>query len=124
DPEVEPRLKKPGPDEEAPKANHPFFWAGYLLVDTGVPPEASAKPAEQPGPENKLLPFPQLPKAPGGGEAPKPAKPDPQAKPPDAPPPPQADDQSKPQPPGPEAKPPAGQSPKSKRPAPAKKAAK
>jgi tetratricopeptide (TPR) repeat protein len=71
DPEAEPRLKKPAPDEEPPKAEHPFFWAGYLLVDTGVPPEASAKPPEQPGPAQKPLPFPELPKPPSAPEAPK-----------------------------------------------------
>lgn len=71
DPEAEPRLKKPAPDEEPPKAEHPFFWAGYLLVDTGVPPEASAKPPEQPGPAQKPLPFPELPKPPSPPEAPK-----------------------------------------------------
>ncbi len=71
DPEAEPRLKKPASDEEPPKADHPFFWAGYLLVDTGVPPEATGKPAAEPGPEAKPLPFPQLPKMPAGAEAPK-----------------------------------------------------
>jgi CHAT domain-containing protein len=33
--ETEPRIK-PTAGEEVPKANHPFFWAGYLLVDTGA----------------------------------------------------------------------------------------
>jgi hypothetical protein len=28
------------------KADHPFFWSGYLLADTGlVPPEEDAAPA-------------------------------------------------------------------------------
>jgi tetratricopeptide (TPR) repeat protein len=42
--EVEPRVKRATVDEP-PRANHPFFWAGYLLVDGGAesPPEP-AKP--------------------------------------------------------------------------------
>lgn len=35
DPEAEPRVKAAGIDEP-PAAVHPFFWAGYMLVDTGV----------------------------------------------------------------------------------------
>jgi hypothetical protein len=30
----EPRLKRSDETGEAPTADHPFFWAGYLLVDT------------------------------------------------------------------------------------------
>lgn len=37
-PAVEPRLKLAANDTP-PKADHPFFWAGYLLVDTGVLPK-------------------------------------------------------------------------------------
>ena len=44
DPEAEPRIKRT-PDGEAPRAKHPFFWAGYMLVDSGEP----KKPAEKPG---------------------------------------------------------------------------
>lgn len=32
----EPRLKRLSEGAEPPGANHPFFWAGYLLVDTGT----------------------------------------------------------------------------------------
>lgn len=32
----EPRLKRLAEGNEPPGANHPFFWAGYLLVDTGT----------------------------------------------------------------------------------------
>lgn len=32
----EPRLKRLAEGVEPPGANHPFFWAGYLLVDTGT----------------------------------------------------------------------------------------
>ena len=61
DPSQEPRLKKLEDTAEAPKASHPFFWAGYLLVDTGTrpakeaeagaetKPPAAEKPAEKPG---------------------------------------------------------------------------
>jgi len=35
DPSIEPRLKAPSTTEGI-KADHPFFWSGYLLVDTGV----------------------------------------------------------------------------------------
>jgi CHAT domain-containing protein len=55
--DAEPRVKKAVVDE-SPKAKHPFFWAGYLLVDSGtVPPKVDivapgpaikAKPAEVP----------------------------------------------------------------------------
>src|SRR6185437_2391548 len=34
---AEPRLKLTA-QQDAPKANHPFFWAGYLLADTGALP--------------------------------------------------------------------------------------
>ncbi len=85
-PEAEPRLKKPNPNEEPPKANHPFFWAGYLLMDTGVPAQASGKPAEPPGPGAKpQLPFPQLPEAPPAGKEAKPPGPGEQPKQPPAP---------------------------------------
>jgi hypothetical protein len=39
----EPRLKKLDESAEPPDANHPFFWAGYLLVDSGSRPEADAE---------------------------------------------------------------------------------
>jgi len=38
DPSIEPRLKAPS-TAEGIKGDHPFFWSGYLLVDTGVMPE-------------------------------------------------------------------------------------
>jgi tetratricopeptide (TPR) repeat protein len=50
--EAEPRVKRATVDEP-PRANHPFFWAGYMLVDGGVEaaPEAAAKPAGPAKPE-------------------------------------------------------------------------
>lgn len=46
DPALEGRLKAPGGLTNL-KADHPFFWSGYLLVDTGVvpPPDVPPKPA-------------------------------------------------------------------------------
>jgi len=38
DPAAEPRLKKLDDAVEPPRADHPFFWAGYLLIDTGTRP--------------------------------------------------------------------------------------
>jgi hypothetical protein len=43
DPRQEPRLRMSAPDEPL-KADHPFFWSGYLLVDTGAGPAAEAAP--------------------------------------------------------------------------------
>ena len=40
-PEAEPRMKKETV-EEPPKADHPFFWAGYMLIDPGSPAPAEA----------------------------------------------------------------------------------
>ncbi|MBN2578476.1 MAG: hypothetical protein JXB10_05745 [Pirellulales bacterium] len=46
--EAEPRLKTAATDE-IPKGDHPFFWGGYLLIDSGRPPEpALEKPAAPP----------------------------------------------------------------------------
>ncbi len=47
DAESEPRLRRPDTRTEMPKPNHPFLWAGYLLVDTGRPIGQAAK-AEAP----------------------------------------------------------------------------
>jgi tetratricopeptide (TPR) repeat protein len=41
--EGEPRIKRT-PADDPPKANHPFFWAGYLLVDCGT--RVEPKPGE------------------------------------------------------------------------------
>lgn len=38
----EPRLKRSDESVEMPTADHPFFWAGYLLVDTEPRPEVEA----------------------------------------------------------------------------------
>ena len=47
DPAAEPRLGKLDTAAEPPRADHPFFWAGYLLVDTGTrAAEAASNEAE------------------------------------------------------------------------------
>lgn len=43
DPAVEPRVNKPSDDSDL-LADHPFFWAGYLLLDTGAEPAAPDEP--------------------------------------------------------------------------------
>jgi hypothetical protein len=38
----EPRLKQSDDAGDLPTADHPFFWAGYILIDTGPRPEVKA----------------------------------------------------------------------------------
>ncbi len=46
DPEAEPRVRASANDK-MPKTNHPFFWAGYMLVDPGtVAKKAEPKPVD------------------------------------------------------------------------------
>lgn len=45
DPSGEPRVKAAANDPLI-KADHPFFWAAYLLIDAGPKPAATDKPAE------------------------------------------------------------------------------
>lgn len=59
----EPRVKRSDDTGDPPKADHPFFWAGYLLVDTGPR-------AEQP--ENAEAPKPDAPKPDAPKEKPLP----------------------------------------------------
>ncbi len=40
-PDLEPRVDKSGWDDNL-KADHPFFWAGYVLIDTGSQPKSDA----------------------------------------------------------------------------------
>ena len=56
--EAEPRVKKTAVDE-APKARHPFFWAGYMLIDPG---SASPKSGDdETPPAAKEAPLPPKP---------------------------------------------------------------
>ena len=64
----EPRLKHSNDAGDTPKADHPFFWAGYLLVDTGPRPEkvpeqpaAAPMPNKLPQPANPAEPANKLP---------------------------------------------------------------
>jgi CHAT domain-containing protein len=50
---AEPRIKR-NPTDETSKASHAFFWAGYMLVDSGVVPEKEEPPPE--GPVIKVKP--------------------------------------------------------------------
>ena len=45
--EAEPRIKRAA-TADPPKATHPFFWAGYLLVDSGTRPEREEPAPKQP----------------------------------------------------------------------------
>jgi hypothetical protein len=54
DPSVEGRVK-PSPAVDGAKTDHPFFWAGYLLVDTGAHPESeSLEPGQQQAGPNQV----------------------------------------------------------------------
>ena len=75
----EPRLRSP--NGSSLKAQHPFFWAGYMLVDTGVDPrlakdpnpekaaaapeKPNAKPEEKPNEKNDLAGKENAAKKPG-----------------------------------------------------------
>jgi hypothetical protein len=72
--EAEPRIKKVV-GEDIPKAEHPFFWAGYMLLDGGQPNDKAkappAAPAAKPDPKGNPPAPPQnapTPKMPGQKE--------------------------------------------------------
>ncbi|MDZ7618319.1 MAG: CHAT domain-containing protein, partial [Patescibacteria group bacterium] len=80
EPEAEPRIRRSAQVEEAPQANHPFFWAAYMLVDAGstvpeaaagappaVPPAAGPPPA---GPPPGAVPPGALPAVPPPADGP------------------------------------------------------
>jgi hypothetical protein len=67
--EAEPRIKHSAEDEGTPKANHPFFWAGYMLVDCDTSPEQRAKKPGEPVVHEKKAELPG-----GGSEPPVPKK--------------------------------------------------
>ena len=69
--DAEPRIKRVATDE-SPPAKHPFFWSGYMLVDSGMPPEEPPAPAPAPG-MLKLKPSqPGQPGQPGMKPRPRP----------------------------------------------------
>jgi tetratricopeptide (TPR) repeat protein len=71
--EAEPRLKR-GATDETPKGDHPFFWAGYMLVDSGTTPQQSEPEPEEPVIRLKqpvAAPEKDKPKPPGKPAEPK-----------------------------------------------------
>jgi tetratricopeptide (TPR) repeat protein len=69
----EPRLKKAEDTGDMPTADHPFFWAGYLVVDTGPRVEKPENPevAKKDGVVDKKIPPPVKPGE-GGDKLPPP----------------------------------------------------
>ena len=49
EPEREPRRKKALAGSEPPKAEHAFFWAGFLLADSGTAPRQTTRRYAHPG---------------------------------------------------------------------------
>jgi CHAT domain-containing protein len=52
DPAKEPRIDEFTADKRV-KAEHPFFWSGYLLVDTGATPRREPAAEEKPPAKEK-----------------------------------------------------------------------
>jgi tetratricopeptide (TPR) repeat protein len=67
DPDVEPRVKRLSVTGDPPKAEHPFFWSGYMLVDMG-PPSQKIEPVPAAAPPAALN-FQQKQQAAGKGAA-------------------------------------------------------
>jgi hypothetical protein len=69
----EPRLKHSEETGDMPTADHPFFWAGYLVVDTGPRVEKAENPEapKKDGASDKKLPSPTKPGE-AGDKAPPP----------------------------------------------------
>jgi hypothetical protein len=81
----EPRLKRSANLTALPTAEQPFFWAGYLLVDTGTRPAREIKVVQPPTPPagevindaagaTIRLPLPPLPAPQSAGGKQEPAK--------------------------------------------------
>jgi tetratricopeptide (TPR) repeat protein len=73
EPDAEPRVKLK-PKDATPKAENPFFWAGYLLADTGSTPDGvpvvKEKVAANEKPDKKPAMNPPVAGMPAGGRAP------------------------------------------------------
>jgi tetratricopeptide (TPR) repeat protein len=65
----EPRVKEEGAADALSKADHPFFWAGYLLVDSGQLPPGANPPGTSAGPSKAQPAGPR----PGGAAMTSPA---------------------------------------------------
>ena len=75
--DAEPRVKRASGDEP-PKGDHPFFWAGYMLVDCGSEPEKAEKAepkANKPAVEMKKADQPAEMNPPPANAEPKPDEP-------------------------------------------------
>lgn len=66
DPAAEPRVKAAANDP-AIKAEHPFFWAAYMLIDAGPKPPGADKPADD---DFRIRQPPPAPQAPPAAEQP------------------------------------------------------
>jgi hypothetical protein len=73
--EHEPRIKKGSPAPEALKASHPFFWAGYMLVDTGRRDESAEPPRDLAQPANPPVAVAPPPPPDAGQETAPPGRP-------------------------------------------------
>jgi hypothetical protein len=78
EPEHEPRVKKNSAGE-APKAGHPFFWAGYMLVDSGQVPKDQDGALAIPGLGARKIGIPAQPANPPLGRNPPAPMPNPPA---------------------------------------------
>ncbi len=63
--QAEPRLARSAV-EDPPRARHPFFWAGYLLVDPGTVPQPVDQAEPEPGIPPVVPPEPEAPEAADG----------------------------------------------------------
>lgn len=61
EPDREPRVRNTSSGQAASKANHPFFWAGYMLVDSGLLPLSDDRALELPGKVAPARPQPANP---------------------------------------------------------------
>jgi hypothetical protein len=68
-PDSEPRVQVP-PLERPPVMDHPFFWAGYLVADTGGDPHRSAEPDAAAAPPDVAAPAAKPPATTPPAEAP------------------------------------------------------
>jgi hypothetical protein len=72
----EPRLQRSDETGELPSADHPFFWAGYILVDTGPRPDIEPTPMPlEPTKNAAQVGDSKKPDAPNDDKLPPPATP-------------------------------------------------
>jgi hypothetical protein len=80
----EPRVTRPDESAETPTADHPFFWAGYLLVDStprrtdnesGIPDELKVEPAPMADAEQRASEAENKPETPAAASAAPPPDP-------------------------------------------------